>query len=363
MHSFLPNFCGNRTAFIVVVAAELLAFVLALATSADSSDFWHRLALNSLFIQWVALGTVALLCSLRSVLARLNAIAATLLAYTIAQAVTLLFSLLAIGIMNSDGFRFDFDISWNIFWQPFYLSRNLAISSVICLVVLRYFYIQQQWRQNVQAEARSQLQALQARIRPHFLFNSMNTIANLIREKPDQAEDTVLDLADLFRAALLRKDQVTLEEELESARRYLRIEQQRLGERLQITWSLADDLPLNIMVPALIFQPLLENAVYHGIQALTDGGTIHIEIMVKNRRLLCYINNPTAPTNSLSQGQNQNKGQGIAQDNIRRRLSLTYGEDSYLVTQQNNKNYSVELAIPLNYKPTDAGTSPSEAEH
>lgn len=343
MHnSFLPDFCSNKTAFIVVIAAELLAIVLALATFTNGTDFWHQLALNSLFIQWVALGTVAILCALRKILRGLGTIAATLLAYITVQTVTLLSSLAAILILPASSLHFDTN-SFSHSIEPFYLLRNFTISSIVSLVVLRYFYIQQQWRQNVQAEARSQLQALQSRIRPHFLFNSMNAIANLVREQPDQAEEMVLDLADLFRAALARKDKISLQDELDIARRYLRIEQQRLGSRLQVNWSNTIDPALETSVPALILQPLLENAVYHGIQSLPDGGTIDIDLSLKDKLLLFRIANST-DASGLRQGY---QGQGIAQDNIRRRLQLTYGEDAYLHIQHRYGRYQIELAIPF----------------
>ena len=118
---------------------------------------------------------------------------------------------------------------------------NLLIAAVVGALALRYFYVSQQWRRSVELEARARIRALQARIRPHFLFNSMNTIASLTRSNPAQAEEAIEDLSDLFRVSLSdARAQITLEEELEIARTYQRIEQLRLGDRLQVRWDVGD---------------------------------------------------------------------------------------------------------------------------
>jgi two-component system sensor histidine kinase AlgZ len=338
-NNFLPDFCASQVVFFVVLVTELLAFTLALATPAFPQNFWMSLALISVFMQWVALFSIAALCWCRGWLNRMNVRVVAIAAFILTQLITLLASSLTLWVAPYIVYMMNFESRAGIH----FILRNTAISSILCLIILRYFYIQQQWRQNVQAEARSQLQALQARIRPHFLFNSMNTIASLVRTQPLQAEEMVLDLADLFRAALLRKDKVTLQEELDSARRYLRIEQKRLGPRLQVEWLLSSELPLSVSVPALILQPLLENAVYHGIQSLLDGGTICIEITIQNSHLFCRISNPLGTPGAARAEQ----GQGMAQENTRRRLALTYGEQSYLRTHAGEHHYKVEIMIPL----------------
>ncbi len=146
---------------------------------------------------------------------------------------------------------------------PTVLARNMTVSGIIAAVLLRHMTIHARWRSQIKAEAEARLDALQARMRPHFLFNSLNTIASLLRSRPDQAEELVLDLADLFRTSL-RRDQrwTTLADETALARRYLNIEQQRLGDRLRVEWRL-DALPEDALLPPLSLQPLVENAVYH----------------------------------------------------------------------------------------------------
>ena len=159
------------------------------------------------------------------------------------------------------------------------------------LAGLALLYVRHQWQRNVEAEARSRLRALQARIHPHFLFNTLNTIAGLIPGQPDQAEQAVLDLADLLRSALAHQERITLGEELELTRRFIAIERLRLGERLQVAWHLADGLPLAAPLPALLLQPLVENAIRHGIQPLPEGGRLTIRIERRSSALRFSIAN------------------------------------------------------------------------
>lgn len=138
-------------------------------------------------------------------------------------------------------------------------------------LLLRYFYLQSQWRRQEQAELRARIESLQARIRPHFLFNSLNSIAALVASDPVKAEQAVLDLSDLFRASLARPGTlVAWRDELELSRRYLSIEQYRLGDRLQMDWQV-DGVPDDLPIPQLTLQPLLENALVYGIQPRIEG--------------------------------------------------------------------------------------------
>src|SRR5690606_1609949 len=172
-------------------------------------------------------------------------------------------------------------------------GRNLCISAIVSAVVLRYFHVQYQWRHQVQRETNLRIEALQARIRPHFLFNSLNTIAALIEAAPESAEQAVEDLADLFRASLGDANTlVSLEEEIALAQLYQRLEEKRLGERLRVDWKITD--AANQQLPRLTLQPLLENAIHHGIEKLPDGGTVTVtgERTDKGYRLM--VRNPLA---------------------------------------------------------------------
>lgn len=335
---FLPNFCAPRVVFLVIVVAELLAFVLALMSSTSLDGLWFELGLISLFIQWVALGSVAILCLTRNWLERSGVVAAALTAYLITLLMTLLISAFILWGGDYSGF-----LLIPIAVPPAeFLLRNLAICAIVSAVVFRYFYVQYQWQRNVQAEARSRLQALQARIRPHFLFNSMNTIANLTRTKPQQAEQTIHDLADLFRATLGRRERIALEEEIELTRRYLSIEACRLEERLRVNWQIGEDLPLEIPIPALVLQPLVENAIYHGIEQLLEGGEIMIRIEGERHALRVTVDNPVPTT----PGQYRRQGNQMAQENIRQRLMLAFDGECEFKVAHTQQRYTVSFTLP-----------------
>jgi two-component system, LytTR family, sensor histidine kinase AlgZ len=333
---FLPDFCDNRTVFLTVLVVELLAFVLALAKSQTLDRFWTELALVSLFVQWVALAAAMVLCGCRRWLARLPPPTVTLIALGIVQSITLLGSLVALRLVADANFGFGPPAPLPA------LLGNQAISGIITLLALRYFYVQHQWKQHVEAEARARFQSLQSRIHPHFLFNTLNTIAGLIRTRPDQAEQAVLDLGDLLRSALANQERITLGDELELTRRYLAIEHLRMGDRLQVDWQLAADLPLDTPLPALLLQPLVENAIHHGIQSLPEGGQLTIRIARQAHGLRFTITNPR-----LSGASEHLLGQRLAQDNIRQRLLLVYGVASRLEIAETAERYQVAFTVPL----------------
>ena len=163
-------------------------------------------------------------------------------------------------------------------------------------IVLRYLYAVDGWQAQVRASARAEVDALQARIKPHFLFNSMNTIARLVRRDPDVAERAVLDLSDLFRAALgAGKGESSLAEEVELTERYLSIEQLRLGDRLQVRWRRDEPLPWDLQLPRLVLQPMVENAVLHGVSRLPGGGRVDIELRADAQELHVSVHNPAPP--------------------------------------------------------------------
>ncbi|MEN8129370.1 MAG: histidine kinase [Pseudomonadota bacterium] len=337
--SFLPDFCSPRVIFLVVVMAELLSFILTLASSNPTQDMWKNLALISLFVQWIALGNVLLLCLSRRWLERLSPSVIAVGSYSLSLLITLLVSIVTVWLTPFENPVLTYE---NYSYGTF-LLRNIVISAIVSAVALRYFYVQHQWKSKIETEARFRIQALQARIRPHFLFNSMNTIASLTRTNPELAEKTVEDLADLFRASLGQRDTVRLDEELEFTRRYINIEQLRLGERLNIDWQVDNSIPSNTMVPALILQPLVENSIYHGIEPQTSGGVVNLTIIRKDDAILFTISNPlpqTLPTY-------RRKGNKMAQENIRQRLKLAYGDKSKIEIRKSYGKYIVTFTIPI----------------
>ncbi len=336
---YLPNFCASRAASAIVVVAELTAILVSIARSA-TQGFWADLAVRSLFLLWIGLLSATLLCVLRPLLvrcgvARGSSIALVLLAAVIAASSAGAVLLGHAALVRAAGASGLFPRRLG----PFVL-RNTAIGLVIAAVTLRYFYVTHQWRRNIELGAAARVLALQARIRPHFLFNSMNTIAALIRTAPQAAEQAVQDLADLFRASLAEPlATITLADELEIARTYQRIEQLRLGERLRVAWHVAA-LPLDARVPGLLLQPLLENAIYHGIEPRPAGGTVEINGERSGELLSLVVRNP------LGTSVREREGNQLALENIRERLALHYGARALLKAGRFGDEYIVTLRFP-----------------
>ena len=330
--SFLPDFCAIGTLFTVVLVGELLVFLLLL--TAPGEDWLGELAMISLFVQWVALASAGLLCATRGLLTALGDAAAGIAAWVLVLTVTALLG----------------EAAWWLVEQPSpgatqhlpFQLRNLAISAIVSAAALRYLYVQHQWKRRVESEARARFEALQARIRPHFLFNSMNTIASLARSRPDIAEEVVEDLADLFRASLGDASRpATLARELELCREYLRIEAQRLGERLRADWQV-DELPGDALLPPLTLQPLVENAVYHGIEPAPDGGELRIRGEYGDNDIVITIDNPVAVNATTSTRQ----GNHMAQQNVGERLRTFFGASASLELQASAERYRVRLTFP-----------------
>jgi two-component system, LytTR family, sensor histidine kinase AlgZ len=337
---FLPDFCAPGNVLAVVLIAEMVALLLTLARVGISSSFWPDLARSSMFLLWVGLGTAAVLCAARERLQQLDVARGSALALVLTLAVTAVVTEAAWWISSSAGRALG--LATGSLGDRFgFLTRNLFIGAIAGGLMLRYFYVAQQWKRNVEAEAQSRVRALQARIRPHFLFNSMNTIASLTRSNPAQAEEAVADLADLFRASLREiNERIGLGEELEIARTYVRIEQLRLGPRLQVDWDL-EDLPEAARVPALLLQPLVENAVYHGIEPLADGGTISVRGRRDGRHVLLSVENPVAEDRRQRAG-----GSRIGLDNVRERLGLSFAGESSFAVEEARGRFKVTLRFP-----------------
>ncbi|MEJ2612422.1 MAG: sensor histidine kinase [Candidatus Thiodiazotropha sp.] len=334
---FLPNFCSIRPVFAVVVIGELLAILLTLASVDRMAGFFGQLSPISLLVQWVGVSSAALLCLLRKPLSRVGNWSAGLAAFGIMLGMTwliwILIRWLEVGLELSllpagDG--------RGVLW------RALGITAIIGVLVLHYLYLQHLWRRQEEAENAARLQALYSRIRPHFLFNSMNTIASLTRLNPKLAEEVVEDLADLFRVSLGDASRPSnLGRELELAHQYLSIERYRLGDRLEVIWDLKD-LPEKAMIPPMILQPLLENAVYHGIEPVAKGGRITITGYYRRKRVNLSIRN-SLPEDGESSSR---KGNHMAMENIRARLAGIFDMEASLTESNVEGEHQVRLVIP-----------------
>jgi two-component system sensor histidine kinase AlgZ len=218
------------------------------------------------------------------------------------------------------------------------LERTLVLALAVAASLLAYFRLHTKAFSPALAEAR--LQALQARIRPHFLFNSLNAVLALIRRDPKRAERTLEDLADLFRTLMSDARQfVRLADELALLERYSEIEQLRLGDRLRVSWEV-DAAPLDALLPPMVLQPLLENAIYHGVEPGTEVGEVRVRIERRGERVHAAIENP-----HLDAG-GQRSGNRMALDNIRERLALFFDAEARLETRIASGRYRVEIEIP-----------------
>ena len=334
---YLPDFCAAGTLFIVLLVAELVAIVLTLASHSPEGQFLLTLSKTSFFVLWLAVLGTAVMCRLRGWLERRGKTRAFVISFVLLVALCLVIAELAwqvpvrlVGISVTSDTHADF------------LLRTLAISSIFIALAMRYLYVSSEWRRSIVLEAQARISALQALIRPHFLFNSMNTIASLTRTDPRQAEEAVEDLSDLLRASLSgTRNRTSLKEELEVAAIYQRIEKLRLGDRLNIRWDIAD-LPMRARIPSLTIQPLIENAIYHGIELLPDGGDVVVAGKREGKYLEIAVSNPVAP--GKSRGKDGNK---MALANIRQRFELAHGNRASVTVDDRNNRYTVTLRFPM----------------
>ncbi len=334
--SDIPDFCSGPAVLTVVIIAELVAITLTLAAHGPRPGFLLALSTSSLYMLWLGLISAAVLCGCRGWLNSLGRTRGLLVGFVLLQATTLAVS---IGGWWLNARVAGFNLTG--LGQGEFLLRNTVVSAILWAMVLRYFFVAGEWRRNVALESQAQIRALQARIRPHFLFNSMNTIASLTRSDPERAEVAIEDLADLFRATLGEaENRIPLKEEFEVARIYQRMEQLRLGERLQVQWAISD-LPLRALIPGLTIQPLLENAIYHGIEPLPDGGVVRIAgERSANDQLTITISNPVGSQRS------DRTGNQVALENIRRRFALAFETPASVSVVEDDNTFSVRLEFP-----------------
>jgi two-component system sensor histidine kinase AlgZ len=339
---YLPDFCEPQAVLTVVLVSTLLAIVVALAQHGARDDFLVALARTSGYLLWNGLLCALVLCKSRPWLTRHSLRASSVVALGLIVATVALVSEVTYRLGRA--WEAELGVPSGIFprehWK--FLLPNVGIAAIVGALALRYFHVAHEWRRNIELEARARIRALQARIRPHFLFNSMNAIAALTRTDPARAEAAIEDLADLFRFNLAdAHGQIPLRDELEVAQVYQRIEQLRLGERLRVKW-LIGDLPAHALVPSLLLQPLLENAIGHGIESCPEGGTVTVQARVDGATVEIGVSNPVPMDRRPAAS-----GHPVALDNIRQRLELAYPGRSAVSIDDSGDQYRVTLRFPL----------------
>lgn len=329
----LPHLCSPNALLLLVIVGELLALLLALAERGVGDLSWAHLGLVSFLLQWIVLTSAVILCRLQPVLRRLSPLWAGLCGYLLILLCTFVFTALGQWLLKGLGRGF-------IDWEE--VLTHVLIAAVLGGVVLRYLYLQQQLYLQKQAELRSRIQALQARIEPHFLFNSLNSIASLIAVDAPLAERQVEDLSDLLRASLAEPALISAERELALCLSYVHIEQARLGERLRLSWSV-EPLPGEALLPNLALQPLVENAIRYGVDPAPEGGEVSVHARQKSDELVVHI------SNSLPDAQTAEReaGNRMALDNIRHRLAAHFGEAAELAVEPGDTRYTVTLTVAL----------------
>lgn len=308
----------------ILLIANGALLLIAYTASSDSVDFLAQIATLSLLAQPMLLSSVLILYASYPLLVRLQFV----------SGISLLFILVAACVYGIYSLYAKF---WGMEDLPA-LSRVLF--SAVFITALTLYYLNLRYRAHSPAVTEARLQALQARIRPHFLFNCINAVLSLVRSQPKQAEAALEDMADLFRVLMAdNRELVPLAQEIALCRQYLSLEKLRLNTRLNIEWHI-DNMPPDAMIPPLILQPLLENAVYHGIEPLSNGGTISIRIYTHQNEIHLILKNP------YNAGNNHQHGNKMALGNIRERLSLHFDLEASLKNRQEKGEYAVHIVLP-----------------
>ena len=316
-----------------VLAGEGLAIVLTLASGLDGTPLIY-FGLASLIVQWVVLLTLGALYLFRRPIARLRPQYVSYIAMALLIMTTWLVCAAVWIVLRNVGSSSAAD--WHVLFLQF-----TGIAITVGMLGLAAFHNHWRTRQLAVLAKQSELEALQARIRPHFLFNTLNTGAALVHQRPADAEQLLLDLADLFRAALGDARDIDLEEELALTRRYLEIESLRFGNRLQVEWETPARLP-KATIPALSIQPLVENAIRHGVEPSPSGGRIEIQVAIASTSATITIRNTLPPANTRSTA-----GHNIGLNSVRARLQASTPYPANLETKTDDRHYTATIVLTL----------------
>ncbi|MCC6196024.1 MAG: histidine kinase [Burkholderiales bacterium] len=320
----LPDFRNLGTILRILVAVNLGALLFALARDAPPATFVDEVNAAVAVVEPYLLVVLALLWLASGRLARLPYAtgAAAVLLVTVVAGVAVFFIYSAVAPM-----------------RPLALLLWPVWGLVAAGLLLFYFHLRARALSPAIVEAR--LQALQARIRPHFLFNSINAVLSLVRSEPRRAELALQDMADLFRVLMRdNRELAPLADELELCRQYLELEQLRLGERLTVDWNLKS-MPGDALVPPLLLQPLLENAVYHGIEPSSAPGTVSINVFLTRGEVHAILKNPYR-----ADGGRHHAGNKMALANVRERLALHFDAEASLESRITKDGYEVHIRVP-----------------
>lgn len=324
----LPNFLNLGTVLRIVLLVNGVALLGVVSRATSLADMQNSFLQASALLQPVLLTSLLLLYALNSLLIRVVYWQGVLTVTVVVAVATL-----SVDVLGGDLFSAPGEIG--LFRYP----RHILAGITVTLILLEYFRLRTLALSPAKQEAR--LQALQARIRPHFLFNTINAVLSIVRADPKRAETALEDMADLFRMAMTEPQElVALDKEVALARQYLAIEELRLGERLKIRWD-TQNMPPDALIPPLILQPLLENAVYHGIEPLAEGGIIDVRLYLEGDELHLEVSNP-----AQAQSTPRVAGHKMALSNIRERLDLLFDVEAQYRVESDAEHYQVHIYFP-----------------
>ncbi|MGZ3237170.1 MAG: sensor histidine kinase [Burkholderiaceae bacterium] len=327
----IPDCCNIGVVFRTLLAVNCVVLMAILLRTTGFKAGLQEFVETSMLVELACLASLVALCGVRQIVKTIPLWAQRVLSALVPAVVTsLIIRFLSLNTWYLDSFTHLTNI------------EGMLAAGLFGIALQHYFELRTRAFSPALVEAR--LQALQARIRPHFLFNSLNAVLSLIRTEPKQAETTLEDLADLFRV-LMRdaRDMTTLEQEIRLCRQYLSIEKVRLGERLQVKWdatNITDSVLRKAQIPSLLLQPLLENAVHYGVEPSTGPALIQIKLNRSLDRIEMTVTNPYYGSDVASEGNH------MALNNIRERLALLYDVEAQITTTAENGFFEVRLRFP-----------------
>jgi len=325
----LPNFRNIGITLRILLISNGMALLLALSQASGWADVPQRIMQIIMLLTPILLSTLLLLWAAQPWLDQLDY-------WRGVFAVTMTVAMLTLGIYYLGGELYHPFFGDNVHFDA---ARYVILSMMVSGILLMYFRLRTLALSHAVHDAR--LQMLRARIRPHFLFNTINAVLGIVRTQPRQAETALEDMADLFRMAMAdARDLVPLQKEIQLSKQYVALEQMRMGERLQVDWQM-QDLPEDALIPQLLLQPLLENAVYHGIEPLPQGGIIRVILRCSGDELQLKVENPCLP-----RGEGRHRGNKVALSNIRERLDLLFDVEARYLVETGWDYYRVEIALP-----------------
>jgi two-component system sensor histidine kinase AlgZ len=319
----LPNFRNLGIVLRILLGVNLFAFAAAILQSRDLRAYWERIVEIGALVEPLLIFSVLALVALNGPLRRMP--------YWLGAATVLVLELALTTGLYTLGYSL-------LDSEPAPLWRYWVLVTLVTLALLLYLDLRGRALSPALTEAR--LQALQARIRPHFLFNGMNAVLSLIRQDPKRAEAALEDLAELFRMLMSdNRELAPLAREVELCRQYLDLEQLRLGERLTVEWR-TERMPRDALVPPLVLQPLIENAVYHGVEPRLEPSVVSIEIYASGEQVHAVLRNPYRESND------RHAGNRMAVANIRERLQLHFDAEATLTAKVTDDTYEVRIVMP-----------------